>query len=89
MTISAQEALVTFNERTKKFEETTNFEVAKQLFVSAPEGWYIVLKNPATDGRHPEAGKPNSSPDTIKIGTKVNIPGTVAHQAPLSVGFSR
>ena len=78
MTISAQEALVTFNERTKKFEETTNFEVAKQLFVSAPEGWYIVLKNPATDGRHPEAGKPNSSPDTIKIGTKVNIPGPVS-----------
>ena len=78
MTISAQEALVTFNERTKKFEETTNFEVAKQLFVSAPEGWYIVLKNPATDGVHPEQGKANNSPSTIKIGTKVNIPGPIS-----------
>lgn len=75
MTISAQEALVIFNERTKKFEETSNFETAKQLFVSAPEGWYVVLKNPATDGRHPEQGKANNSPDTIKIGTKVNISG--------------
>ena len=78
MTISAQEALVTFNERTKKFEETSNFEVAKQLFVSAPEGWYVVLKNPTTDGRYPEKGKPNNSPETIKIGTKVNIPGPVS-----------
>ena len=78
MTISAQEALVTFNERTKKFEETSNFETAKQLFVSAPEGWYIVLKNPATDGMHPEQGKANNSPSTIKIGTKVNIPGPIS-----------
>ena len=78
MTISAQEALVTFNERTKKFEETSNFEVAKQLFVSAPEGWYIVLKNPTTDGVYPEAGKANNSPSTIKIGTKVNIPGPIS-----------
>ena len=75
MTISAQEALVTFNERTKKFEETSNFEAAKQLFISAPEGWYIVLKNPTTDGVYPDAGKANTSPSTIKIGTKVNIPG--------------
>ena len=78
MTISAQEALVTFNERSKKFEETSNFEVAKQLFVSAPEGWYVVLKNPTTDGVHPEPGKANNSPATIKIGTKVNIPGPVS-----------
>lgn len=78
MTISAQEALVTFNERTKKFEETSNFEAAKQLFVSAPEGWYIVLKNPTTDGVYPDAGKANASPSTIKIGTKVNIPGPIS-----------
>ena len=78
MTISAQEALVTFNERTKKFEETSNFEAAKQLFISAPEGWYIVLKNPTTDGVYPDAGKANASPSTIKIGTKVNIPGPIS-----------
>ena len=33
MTISQQEALVTFNTKTKKFEETTDFEKAKQLFL--------------------------------------------------------
>ena len=43
MTISQQESLVVFNSRTKKFEGTDDFERAKQLFVSAPEGWYVVL----------------------------------------------
>lgn len=75
VTISQQEALVNFNSRTKKFEETNDFEKAKQLFVSAPEGWYVILKNPTTDNQYPEAGKANASPNTIKIGIKVNIPG--------------
>ena len=75
MTISQQEALVIFNSKTKKFEETTDFEKAKQLFTSAPEGWYIILKNPTTDGQYPELGKANTTPTTVKIGTKVNIPG--------------
>lgn len=78
MTISQQEALVTFNTKTKKFEETQDFERAKQLFVSAPEGWYVTLKNPTTDSQYPEAGKANTSPSTIKIGTKVNIPGPIS-----------
>ncbi len=75
MTISQQEALVTFDARTKKFVETSDFEKAKQLFISAPEGWYVILKNPAADGQHPDANKANTTPENIKIGTKVNIPG--------------
>ena len=78
MTISQQEALVTFNAKSKKFEETQDFERAKQLFVSAPEGWYVILKNPTTDNQYPETGKANTSPSTIKIGTKVNIPGPIS-----------
>ena len=57
MTISQQEALVTFNTKTKKFEETQDFEQAKQLFISAPEGWYVILKNPTVDGQYPESGR--------------------------------
>lgn len=75
VTISQQETLVIFNSKTKKFEEINDFERAKQLFVSAPMGWYIVLKNPTSDGIHPEAGKPNSTPNTLTIGMKVNISG--------------
>ena len=77
MTISAQESLVVFNAKTKKFEETQDFEKAKQLFISAPEGWYVVLKNPAIDDSHPEAAKAvNSSP--LEIGRKINIAGPVS-----------
>ena len=74
MTISAQEALVTFNPKTKQFEETADFNKAKQLFVSAPEGWYVVLKNPEKDNIHPEAGKASNSPNLV-IGKKINISG--------------
>ena len=76
-TISGQEALVTFNSRAKKFEETTNFDVAKQLFTSAPEGWYVILKNPTANGTYPAAGKENNSIE-LKVGTKVNIPGPIS-----------
>lgn len=74
MTISAQESLVVFNPKTKRFEETQDFEKARQLFVSAPENWYIVLKNPASDGSHPESAKAVNSA-TLDIGKKINISG--------------
>ena len=74
MTISAQENLVVFDPKTKRFNETQDFEKARQIFISAPEGWYIVLKNPAEDGSHPEAAKAVNSP-TLEIGHKINIPG--------------
>ena len=74
MTISAQEALVVFNPKSKQFEETQDFNKAKQIFVSAPEGWYVVLKNPTTDGGHPDAAKAVNSPE-LSIGRKINIAG--------------
>ena len=74
MTISAQESLVVFNPRSKQFEETRDFGKAKQLFKSAPEGWYIVLKNPAKENSHPEVAKAVNSPE-LAIGKKINVPG--------------
>lgn len=74
MTISAQESLVVFNPKTKRFEETQDFEKARQLFVSAPENWYVVLKNPSYDNSHPDVAKAVNSPD-LKIGCKINIAG--------------
>ena len=74
MTISGQENLVIFDSKTKRFRETQDFDRARQLFVSAPEGWYIVLKNPAVDGSHPEQAKAVNSPELL-IGHKINIPG--------------
>lgn len=77
MTISAQEALVVFNEKTKQFKETDNFEEAKQLLVSPPENWYVVLKNPSEGNVHPEAGKAVISPN-LEVGKKINISGPCA-----------
>ena len=77
MTISAQEALVVFNEKTKQFRETDNFEEAKQLLVSPPENWYVVLKNPSEGNIHPEAGKAVISPN-LEVGKKINISGPCA-----------
>ncbi|MDO5481343.1 MAG: hypothetical protein Q4F60_03305, partial [Candidatus Saccharibacteria bacterium] len=77
VSISQQESLVVFNEKTKKFEQV-NQDQAKQLFVTAPEGWYITLKNPTTDEQFPREGAPNNSPETLKIGVKINIAGPVS-----------
>lgn len=74
VTISAQETLVVFNSKTKRFEESREFHKAKQLFASAPEGWYLVLKNPTISGETPEEGKSMLSPE-LQIGHKINIPG--------------
>ena len=74
MTISAQESLVVFNSKTKQFVEVADIEKAKQLFCSAPEGWYVVLKNPAKDNMHPDSGKASNSPD-LEVGKKINIAG--------------
>ena len=74
MTISAQESLVVFDAKSKQFVEVADIEKAKQLFTSAPEGWYIVLKNPARDNMHPDSGKASNSPD-LEVGKKINIAG--------------
>ena len=74
VTISGQESLVTFNSKSKQFIETNDIEKAKQLFISAPEGWYVVLKNPAPDNKHPEGGKSSISP-FLTVGKKINIAG--------------
>lgn len=74
ITISGQEALMIFDEEGKQFIETSHLDKAKQLFCSAPENWYVVLKNPAKGGEHPEPRKAVFSPE-LEIGKKVNISG--------------
>lgn len=82
ITTSAQDALIVFNTKTKKFEEISDFEKAKKLFVSAPEGWYVILKNPAENGSHPPVGM-SENPDIV-VGKKVNISGPISF--PLYAG---
>jgi major vault protein len=66
---------VIFSEADKTFDRTT-LERAVQTFKTAPEGWYIILKNPAEGKEHPSPGSGQSLPN-LNVGRKVNIRGPV------------
>lgn len=67
---------VFFNEKTKTFERCDLSRAIQKLTI-APEGWYITLKNPAKDGKHPPQGQRSQMPE-LDTGRKINIPGPVA-----------
>jgi major vault protein len=67
---------VVFDEVKKAFTEVPH-SGAKQLVRTVPEGWYIVLKNPAPDNTQP-SGSGKQSSTRLDVGKKVNIPGPVS-----------
>ncbi|MFZ2957578.1 MAG: hypothetical protein WA705_11855 [Candidatus Ozemobacteraceae bacterium] len=67
---------VTFSQENKQFSRC-NLETAIKTFSIAPEGWYVVMKNPGRDGVPPKTGTVSSFVD-LNIGRKVNIPGPSA-----------
>lgn len=73
--LSQSDKLVRFNNKSKKFVLCENYEDAIQSFITVPEGWYCVLKNPAENNCHPIPGTSNSTPTNLQIGHKVNING--------------
>ena len=75
--LSQSDELVRFDPKSKKFLPC-GYNEAISLFASAPENWYLVLKNPTKSGRHPTAGTSNNLPEDIEIGRKINIPGPVS-----------
>ena len=77
ITISTQDTLVRFDERSKQFVSTTSVSEAKQLMVLPPENWYAIVKNPAENGTYPEMGKATVAPP-LKSGRKVNVKGPAA-----------
>lgn len=71
--LGQQDQAAIFNAETKRFERK-GMDKAIQLFTSAPEGWYISLKNPAQDKSVPRIGTANNMAQ-LNIGSKVNIVG--------------
>lgn len=67
---------VVFDPETKRFGRRSLDEAILPIAI-APEGWYLVLKNPARDSSHPRTGALNNLPE-LNIGRKVNIPGPVS-----------
>lgn len=74
--LSGTDAPVVFDEAKKQFREAGHVD-AKQLMKTAPEGWYVVLKNPAKDGK-PPIGNGKQTAAHLDVGKKVNLPGPVS-----------
>lgn len=74
--LESTDITVIFDNQTKQFRKVT-LEQGKQTFCIAPEGWYIVLKNPAKDKKVPSAGSTSNDLD-LEVGKKVNTPGPVS-----------
>ena len=63
---------VVFDYQRKTFISVELKDAIKENIV-APEGWYMVLKNPEVGGKHPGQGQ--SGKVDLEIGKKINIPG--------------
>lgn len=67
---------VFFDTRTKSFKDC-DLKEATRLFATAPEGWYLVLKNPSKDDSQPSTGTVNNLMQ-LQVGHKVNMPGPIS-----------
>lgn len=73
---TAQERPVWFDPESKRFEPCALEDAVRPIAI-APEGYYLVLKNPSTRGDHPAPGAVHPSPD-LDVGRKINITGPCA-----------
>jgi major vault protein len=74
--LSNTDQLVVYDAGVSRFLPASNISQAIQTNVTAPKGYYVVLRNPSRDGRHPEPGKAEiMSPSFLKIGEVENLPG--------------
>ena len=74
--LSNSDKLVRFDPRSKSFVKCS-YNDAINLFVTAPENWYAILKNPVEGNKHPKPGA-NNLPEDVHIGRKVNVRGPVS-----------
>ena len=74
--LSNSDKLVRFDPKTKSFVKC-GYNDAINLFVTAPENWYAILKNPVDGNKHPKPGA-NNLPEDVHIGRKVNVRGPVS-----------
>ena len=73
---TAQERPVVFDPETKLFAPCPLEDAVQQIAI-APEGYYLILKNPSTKDDHPVPGGVYPSPD-LRVGRKINITGPCA-----------
>jgi major vault protein len=65
---------VIFDYNQKQFVHVNHLNKAINTNITAPEGWYLALKNPEKDNKHPIIGGQSGKNDLL-IGKKINIKG--------------
>lgn len=76
--LAETDKLVVFDPQSKKYRSTERHEAVKSINV-APEGWYIILKNPAVDRKQPPPSSSDSiAIDRLDVGRKIHIPGPIS-----------
>ena len=73
---TAQERPVRFDPETKRFAPCGLEEAVQQIAI-APEGYYLILKNPSLKSDHPPPGGVFPAPD-LEVGRKINTTGPCA-----------
>ena len=73
---TAQDEAVVYQMKDGRPFRQVTLEEAVQKCAIAVEGYYLVLLNPAADGKQPLQGRSDSTPELL-VGRKVNIPGPV------------
>jgi major vault protein len=74
--LSNTDQLVTYNADSKKFVPARDQATAIQTDILVPKGSYVVLENPASTGKQPEAGKTETmTVGSLKMGQIENLPG--------------
>lgn len=71
--LAGTDRCVVFDLKSKRFRPA-DLTSGIQTFQTAPEGWYVVLKNPADADKQPNGNGKLSTP-TLRVGKKVNISG--------------
>ena len=74
MSLSNSDKVVVWDEKSKRFVGVNSRFEGIKTFVTAPENFYVELKNPAVDNSHPRE-KTVETPTPLNIGKKVNIKG--------------
>jgi major vault protein len=73
--LAGTDALVVFDEKTKRFKEVEHMHQAVSSWRTAPENWYIVLKNPVVDNKHPITGASSQTTPELQVGRKIIVRG--------------
>lgn len=72
--LAGTDKCVKFDENTKRFTQSNNIQDAVTICKAAPLGWYVILKNPAENEKHPTGSGKLTTP-VLQVGKKVNIAG--------------